>query len=151
MIPLTNPDLGDPRVVVLEHDIGEQTLDIGNSEVVSGSAGTAFKCRRYEGGTLVSDSLKVTDAREPDRDIFPNLPPMDSHGCCQEPVNQGQFAGCCRAQEGSGALFQDTYQDRRLQATRGRRAYDRRILRPSAAPRTIRNTRGEPRLEVHGG
>jgi hypothetical protein len=52
----------------------EHTLNIGNSKLVFGSAGTAFKYRRYEGDALVSDSLIVTDARETHIGIFPNPP-----------------------------------------------------------------------------
>lgn len=59
---------------MLKRDMEEQTLNIGNSKLVFGSVGTAFKYRRYEDDTLVSDSLIVTDARETHLGIFPNPP-----------------------------------------------------------------------------
>ena len=59
---------------VLKRDMEEPTLNIGNSKLVFGSAGTAFKYRRYDGDALVSDSLIVTDARETHLGIFPNPP-----------------------------------------------------------------------------
>lgn len=59
---------------MLKRDMEEQTFNFGNNRIIFGSAGSAFNYRRYEGETLASDSLIVTDSAETHLGIFPNPP-----------------------------------------------------------------------------
>jgi hypothetical protein len=52
----------------------EQTITLGSNRLVFGSAGSAFKYRRYENDKLASESLIVTDSAETHLGIFPNPP-----------------------------------------------------------------------------
>jgi hypothetical protein len=52
----------------------EQTIDLGGNKIVFGSAGSAFRYRRYEGDKLASESMIVTDSAEAYLGIFPNPP-----------------------------------------------------------------------------
>lgn len=58
----------------LRRDMEEQTIALGSHKIVFGSAGPAFRYRRYEGDSLASESLIVTDSKETYLGIFPNPP-----------------------------------------------------------------------------
>ena len=59
---------------MLKRDMGERIITIGDRKIVVEGTGTAFRYRRYDGDTLATQSLIVTDEREARIGIFPTPP-----------------------------------------------------------------------------